>query len=273
MNRHILRIATVCVVALLAGRAAAQDPSTFTVASVKPSPDATGPSAMLPLILPQPGRLTARNATLRALVRAAYAVEDFQVEGGPSWAASQRFEIVATAAPGVSGTDMWPMLRTLLEDRFGLKARIVRRDMSAFSLVRARGDGALGPDLKRSSADCSAPRGCGVAPFGRNGGFAMRATGQSLAVLTRLVSQALGEPVLDRTGLDGLYDFELAFDTSDLAPRAAQSGLLPPGVAAAPSDNPPLATALQEQLGLKLERQRASIEVVVIEAATLPVAD
>ena len=170
-------------------------------------------------------------------------------------------------------TDIWPMLRTLLAERFGLKARIVQREMAAFSLVRAREDGTLGPDLERSTADCGMPRGCGVAPFGRNGGFAMRATGQSMAVLTRLISQALGQPVLDRTGLEGAYDFELAFDTSDLAARAAQSGLIPPGVATTPSDNPPLATALQEQLGLKLERQRAPIEVVVIEAATMPVPD
>jgi uncharacterized protein (TIGR03435 family) len=273
MKRHVLALLAVLIPLALPNRAAAQSAPAFAAASVKPSAEAAGPAAMFPLILPQPGRLTARNATLRALVRTAYGVEDFQVEGGPSWAASQRFEILATIAPGSSPTDVWPMLRTLLADRFGLKAHIVQREMAAFSLVRARGDGSLGPDLKRSTADCSAPRGCGVTPFGRNGGFAMRATGQSMAVLTRLISQALGQPVLDRTGLDGGYDFELAFDTSDLAARAAQSGLIPPGVAATPSDDPPLVTALQEQLGLKLERQRAPIDVVVIGAATMPVPD
>jgi uncharacterized protein (TIGR03435 family) len=101
----------------------------------------------------------------------------------------------------------------------------------------------------------------------------MRATGQGMAVLTRLLAQALGEPVLDRTGLDGLYDFELAFDMSDLAARAAQSGLLPPGAASTPSDNPPLMTAIEQQLGLKLERTRSPVSVVVIDAAAMPVGD
>jgi uncharacterized protein (TIGR03435 family) len=254
---------------------AAQTVSGFAVASVKPSAEATTPVAMLPLVTVQPGRLSASNATLRALVRTAYGVEDFQIDGGPAWSGSQRFDITANA-PGSSAAELAPMLRTLLADRFGLRTHIVQREMPVFFLVRARAraDGPLGPDLVRSAVDCSAASSrCGVAPVGRNGGFAMRATGQGMGVLARLLSQALGQPVFDRTGLDGVYDFELAFDMSDLAPRAARYGLLPPGVAAQPSDNPPLLTAIQEQLGLKLERQRSPVDVIVIDAATVPVAD
>jgi uncharacterized protein (TIGR03435 family) len=271
MKRCLLVLITIGMVSTPLGRVLAQNAPAFAVASVKPSADASTPVAMPPLVMLQPGRLTARSATFRALVRTAYGVEDFQIDGGPSWAASQRFDIIATA-PDAPPSDLPLMLRTLLAERFGLRAHIVQREMPAFSLVRATAAGSLGPDLKPSSADCSSTR-CGVAPFGRNGGFAMRATGQPMAVLTRLLSQALGQPVLDRTGLAGLYDFELAFDTTDLAERATRSGQLPPGVAGVPSDNPPVATAIQEQLGLKLERHQSAVDVVVIDAATMPIAD
>jgi uncharacterized protein (TIGR03435 family) len=270
-----LLVAVILSAGVVGGRAVAtQTAPAFAVASVKPSAEPTTPAAALPLVMPQAGRLTARNATLRALVRTAYSVEDFQVDGGPPWAATQRFDIVATA-PGAAAADVSLMLRTLLAERFRMRAHIVRREMPAFVLVRSRTDGSLGPDLKRSAADCSnSSVRCGVAPFSRNGGFAMRGTGQGLAVLTRLLSQALGQPIVDRTGLDGLYDFELAFDMADLAARAASSGLLPPEAAArTPGDNPALATAIQEQLGLTLERQRTLVDVVVIDAAILPVAD
>jgi hypothetical protein len=158
--RHRLLVAGILGVACgFPGWVTAQTVPGFAVAAVKPSAEATTPVAMLPLIMLQPGRLSARNATVRALLRTAYGVEDFQIDGGPSW--------------------------------------------TVFVLVRDRADGSLGPDRKQSAVDWSTGSSrCGVAPFGRNGGFAMRATGQGMPALVRLLSQALGQPVIDRTSFD-----------------------------------------------------------------------
>jgi hypothetical protein len=195
MRRHLVVVVVLSIAPVMI---AAQSTPAFSVASVKPSADSATPAGMMPLVLPQPGRLTARNATLRALVKTAYGVEDFQIEGGPDWAGSQRFDIVATA-PGSSAADQPLMLRSLLSERFGLRAHIVQRDMPVFALVRVRAGGA--------------------------------------------------------------------------SARAAQSGLLPPGATSTPSDNPPLMTAIEQQLGLKLERTRSPVSVVVIDAAAMPVGD
>jgi uncharacterized protein (TIGR03435 family) len=253
-------------------------PPVFEVASVKPAAaDPASPMAMMPLVLPQPGgRLTARNAPLRRLVEVAYGVEDFQVLGGPAWVVSRRFDIAAKA-PRADATlpDMQPMLRTLLAERFKLKAHVEQRRMPAFELVLARGDGRLGSGLKPSIAACSSLGvRCGVAPFGANGAFGMRGTGQPVSVLVRLLSQATGRPVLDKTGLTGLHDFEFSFDPEMLAARAEQAGVrLPPGVALPASDGPPLMTAIQEQLGLRLHAQDRLVDVLMIDSAELPAAD
>jgi uncharacterized protein (TIGR03435 family) len=170
---------------------------------------------------------------------------------------------------------MQPMLRALLAERFALKAHVERREMATFALVNTRADGALGPDLKRSAVDCSGPGvRCGVAPFGANGAFGMRGMGQTMATLVRLLSQAVGRPVLDQTGLVGKFDFEFSFDASILKSRAAAAGLvLPPGVSLPESDSPALTTAIQQHLGLRLQGQREMVDVVVIDSADLPLAD
>jgi uncharacterized protein (TIGR03435 family) len=249
----------------------------FEVAAIKRAAPATSPAGMLPRVLPQPGgRLTASNAPLKKLVEIAYQVEDFQVTGGPPWSSSERFDITAKAANSdATFADMQVMLRTLLADRFKLRVRTEQRDMATFALVVASADGAIGRNLKPSSQDCAAPGvRCGVAPFGSPGAFGLRGTGQPLSVLVRLLSQAVGRSVVDRTGLTGLYDFEFAFDMAALAGRAAQAGVpLPPETASPPSDAVSLMTALEEQLGLKLQSQRTLVNVVVIEDAELPAID
>jgi uncharacterized protein (TIGR03435 family) len=150
----------VVVVACLAGmlglatRSAAQSPvgPAFEVASVKPSnPDAAGP--MMP---PVGGRFTASNITLRELVLRAYELFDSQLDGGPDWQRSRRFDIQAKTKDPVAGmTAMRPMLKTLLADRFMLKVHTERREMPIYALVVARDDGQLGPNITRSTADCS----------------------------------------------------------------------------------------------------------------------
>ena len=261
--------------------------SRFEVASVKPSnPNAVGPGGLpvLPTTRQVGGRFIASNITLRALVKDAYDFYfDFRIEGGPDWQTSRRFDVQATAEdPAADRVAMRPMLRALLADRFKLKVHTEMREMPVFALVVARpgnDDRRLGPNLTPSTADCSNPAPvsgaditallqagkvvpCAImpAPARVAGSYTERANGVSMAALASSLTAQTGRVVHDRTGLSGLYDWELTYDRSIR------------GLATAPStsDSPVLTTALQEQLGLKLESTRGPVEVLVIDSAELP---
>jgi uncharacterized protein (TIGR03435 family) len=289
-------------------------PASFEVTSIKPSnPNASGPLGAIPMVLPQGGgRFTASNMPLRLLVRMAYGVQDFQVVGGPSWQLSNKFDITANAPEGATTAtpDMLPLLKTLLADRFKLKTHIETRDMPIYSMVVARSDGKLGPSMKPSTSDCSnaaadaqkraeavARGGIGaiasmlpkpgetvkcammpaIDPANPAGGFGLRADGQPLMVITQLLTQVTGRKVQDKTGLTGLYDWELRFDPQVFMALLPQLGINAPGLGAndnpPASDNPSLLTALQEQLGLKLDSERGPVEVLVIDSAEIPQPD
>jgi uncharacterized protein (TIGR03435 family) len=282
------------------------DPA-FEVVSVKPSdPKSASLIGMIPMVLPQGnGRFSATNVPLRLLVRMAYGVQDFQIEGGPSWQMSQRFDIIAKAEDGFTGgqQSIMPMVKTLLADRFKLKVHTEMREMTLSALVIASDDGKLGPHLKPSSSDCSnaqaeqqklvdafakggpgaiagmlpkpgEKRPCSMAPMIGAEGFGMRADGQPLSVIIPLLTQVTGRIVKDQTGLTGLYDWEIRFDPQVLMQMASQFGInLPPGVALPPSDGPSLLTALKEDLGLKLDSERGQVEVLVIDSAEMPEAN
>jgi uncharacterized protein (TIGR03435 family) len=259
------------------------------------------------------GGLSISNMPLRLLVRMAYGVQDFQIVGGPSWQMSSRFDITAKAAEGtVRGTqDMLPMVKSLLADRFKLKAHTESREMPTYAMVVARSDGSLGRDIKPSTSDCSNAAAdaqkraeellkggassflamltkgeaipCTVTPAlnpsNPAAGFALRGNGQPMTALTQLLTQATGRVVLDKTGLTGLYDWELRFDPTVFMALLPQLGINIPGAAAGATasspfaDSPSLLTALQEQLGLKLDSQRGPVEVLVIDSAEMPLPD
>lgn len=312
---RLLLIASLVITVVRVGAPSAQqaqapagNPSpAFEVASVKLSnPNATGPLAQIPMIIPQgAGRLSATNVPLRLLIRMVYQLQDFQIVGGPSWQMSQKFDIVAKAEDGAA-TDtqqLLPMLKSLLGDRFKLKTHTETREMPISMLVVARSDGKLGPNLKPSTADCTnaraeqqkraeailkggpgalagalpkpgEPMTCMMMPIGGAEGFGLRASGQPMTMLAQLLAQATGKIVQDKTGLTGLYDFELRFDPEVLMRMASQVGVnLPPGLTPPPSDSPSLLTALREQLGLKLDSEKGPVDVLVIDSAELPTPD
>jgi uncharacterized protein (TIGR03435 family) len=287
----------------------------FEVASVKlsnPGANANPILGMLPIIRPAGDRLTATNVPLRMLVRLAYGIqEDFRIDGGPGWQTSQRFDISAKAEDGYTGgmDGMLPMLKTLLADRFKLKVHMETRDLPIQVLVIAREDGKLGGNLKPSTSDCSNAsaeqqkladallkggpaaaaallpkpgeiRRCAMSPvLPANGniaeGLGMRADGQPLSILTALLTQVTGKIVQDKTGLTGLYDWEMKFDPQVLLQLAtSQTGFtLPAGVSLPESNAPSLLTALREELGLKLDSARGPVEVLVIDGAEMPTPD
>ncbi len=301
--------AMVAVGGLAAPRLGAQAPQTgadapiaFEVASIKPNNSGDGRVMMQN----QPGRYSASNVTLRLLIRNAYQLQDFQISGGPSWIASDHYDIVAkidasvaeqmaAAGPPVPGQGpgkLQLMIRSLLAERFKLVVHTETKEQPIYALILARSDGRLGPQLKKSETDCAAVmaaargRGPGLPPPGppqsgeaipcgiRVGMGNMVVGGAPLTQFANTLGMFTGRVVLDRTGLTGNFDFNLTW-TPDQMPQR------PPG---APADQPIRAngvdidpngpsifTAVQEQLGLKLDSQRGPVTMLIIDKAERPV--
>ena len=178
------------------------------------------------------------------------------------------------------------MLRSLLAERFKLAFHNETREMPIYALMKARADGKLGPDLTPAAVDCAAVmrgrRGGGPPPAPPQPGQKMEcgfmigpgrmnAGGMPMSNLAQALSPQVGRIVLDKTELTGNYDFELTY-----APEALGIGgppLLNGGPPPVDPNAPTLFTALQEQLGLKLDSQRGPVDVVVIDRVEQPVAD
>jgi bla regulator protein blaR1 len=257
----------------------------FEVASVKPNHSGDGPNR---LALQPGGRITAENMALRNLVRFAFQLQDFQLVGGPDWIAKERFDVVAKAEhdivptpPGTTGPGQL-MLRSLLADRFKLAIHQEKRELPVYALVVARSDGRLGPQLQRSAVDCQAivtaqlGRG-GPAPMVngrpqcgmRNAPGNLIGGGFPLSQLVTALSQFAQRTVVDRTGLTGNFDVELHWTPEQLLTPPPGAPPLPP----VDPNGPSLFTAVQEQLGLKLESTKDSVEVLVIDHVEHPTPD
>ncbi len=277
MVKSVLAAAVLAVVTAAQSTSPAKPPA-FEVASVKPNTSGDGRV----LMSPQPGgRLNLVNVPLRLMIRNAYRVQDFQIVGGPDWLGTARFDVVAKAEGGnPSQEELQLMLRSLLADRFKLVVRPDTREMPTYSLVPARADGKTGAQLRKSDANCgpatapSAPPAPGQLPScGSMLGFGnLKARGSTMAALASTLSTFAGRIVVDRTGLAGGYDVDLTW-TPDQIPRPV--GDQPVQVNGVPVDpnGPSLFTALQEQLGLKLESTKGPVDVLVVERAEKPAED
>ncbi len=241
-------------------------PLTFEVASIKPS-DPNGGRAVLSL--PGGESLTATNSPVRALITFAYGIPDPQLTGGPSWIGSDRYDVTAktgaselaplTRAPTAeevqaSDNRTRERARALLAERFGLLVHREMREQVVYLLTIAKN----GPKLKEIAGPAdqhSVSRG-----RGRNQGFAA-----TLEMLADSLSGIVGRPVLDKTGFRGAFDWLLEW-TPDSAAQPSSGD---------PTDNsaPSVFTALQEQLGLRLESGKAPMEVVVIDRVERPSAN
>ena len=282
----------------------AQSPA-FEVASVKPSnPNPTGPLAGAPMILPALGRVTAQNVTLRMLVMSAYQKQPFEIAGGPEWQNADKFDITAKAEdPNVTTDQMLGLLQTLLVDRFKLKTHMETREVPIYALVMARADGKPGAKLRPSADTCpdfkvqqqqqleaiakgglaalaaaaasgqKQPCSFSSGPATTPGGIAIRGSGQAMSTLALVLTQLTGRPVVDKTGLTGLYDFEFALGIQTLLQMHQELGVSMPGLPATLPEGPSLMTQLQEELGLKLDSQRGPGQVLVIDSAEKPTPD
>ena len=198
------------------------------------------------------GRINFSNQRLRQVIRAAFGGIDVEVVGGPGWLDSDRWDIVA-ASGAVDPNAPWrDMLRTLLEDRFKLRAHVEQRERPVYFLVFARPDRQLGPDIHPTATPCKIDGDCGSTDTNSNGAASgtIHGTARTMTQVGRSLSGFAERRVLDRTGLDGRYDFELKW-----------------------GDDVSIFTSIQEQLGLKLEAQRAPVDVVVVDSVERAVED
>ena len=265
-----------------ASNTAASAPA-YEVASIKP--DKSGDFRFK--IMNTPNGLSA-NTTLQMLIRLAYGVEDHQISGGPSWVGKDKYEIEAKMDSPTADElrksnedqnrlEREAMLQALLADRFKLTLHRETKELPVYSLVIAKN----GPKLHQAKPGDTYPNGI-KGPDGRTvvGGHLIQMgrgqlTGQSLGIaeLVHLLSQQLGRTVADKTGLTGNYDFALQWTPDDSQAPAFKepAGGQGPGNSAAPdSSGPSIFTAIQEQLGLKLESQKGPVEILVIDHVEKP---
>lgn len=246
-----LSFAAACL--LVAAVGSAQDTrAAFEVASIKPNNSNSGVS--------NGGRLTgnrfmATNVTIVQLLRTAYGVQEFQIQGGPGWIGIDRFDITANTPSGSRPED-WPvMLQGLLAERFRVRLHREQRQTDVYALVVARNGFKLTP---LDSSRCAPPNGsCGFSAAPTQ----IVARGQSMDQLAVRLSRSIGQAVVNKTGVSGIFDFTIEW-TQDEQFRA-------PGASASPA----IFTALTEQLGLRLQADRAPSDVIVIDAIERPTAD
>lgn len=255
----------------------------FEVASIKRAGD-QGPRMMRPL----PNGLTG-TVSFKQMLQRAYAVQPFQIAGGPEWINSERYTIDAKAAGNASHDQVSLMLQSLLEERLQLKIHRETRELPVFNLVIAKGGPKL-PSPKEGGCTNSddpppeltggrmAPPGSGPTPPTRCGGLDVmlqiggaRMSGGKVPMpeFVRMLSMLVDRTVVDRTGLTGPFDVRLDFLPDDSTPH------LPPPPPGASSDgaSPPILSALPEQLGLRLEASKGPVDVIVIDCVERPSAN
>jgi uncharacterized protein (TIGR03435 family) len=237
MMRSRSALAMVAQVSCLAAQV-----SSFEVASVKPVNPPAGPH-MVSLIVSH-GKLSIEAAELRQIVGLAYAIQRVRVQGGPVWADSDQFDIVAKAEnPDTTRDEIRSMLQTLLAERFKLVVHRETKQVSGYTLVLGKG----GSKLKEAAPDKKSGFSNTVTPTGEQ---LTVVEASPLRILVNMLANTLGGPVVDKTGLDKLYDYTFQW----------------------PSPDSSLSTSL-DQLGLKLETRREPVEVLVMDRAERPSAN
>jgi uncharacterized protein (TIGR03435 family) len=220
----------------------AQSPQ-FEVATIKANQTGSGGSNFPRL---KNGTLNAENVSLLMLLQAAYDLSAVRIVG-PNWLNSDRYDVAGKSPQGVSDSELMPMLQELLRDRFRVSGHREMKEMPVYEMIVGK-DG-----LKMSAFDPAHPL---ISPPNRNGGGAMIVGSGTMPQLARMMSGPAGRPVLDKTGLSGRYNYILSF--TPLSAQADES---------ASDSSPDLFTAVQQQLGLKLESKKEPIEILVIDHA------
>jgi uncharacterized protein (TIGR03435 family) len=264
----------------------------FEVASVRQN---TSPEGFVQLGIEPDGRFTASNMPLRMLIRTAYQLQDAQLMGGPEWISTDRFDVLARAegnvplnfpGPGAPAGPLQRMLQSLLAERFRLRVHRETRELPVYAMRLARSDGKLGPQLRPTAIDCEAAM---TGARGRGTTSLSPALGERQECGTRLVpgqmsgggllmsqfavslSQSVQRMVVDRTGLTGNFDIDLAWTPGQMPQGGAQPNA-PPLLSIDPN-RPSIFAAVREQLGLKLDSTKGPVDVLVIDHVEPPTPD
>lgn len=235
---------------------AADAPTVFEVATVKPSE----PNRPGKLFTVRGREVLTINTTLADLITFAYDLHLRQIVGGPSWMEADKYDV--TGRPQAEGVpnvvQLRGHIRQLLEDRFKLAIHREKRTLPAYALTIAGG----GPKMRKNDANPNGLPGLGFKALGVLG--VVNATMADFA--GTLQGAVLDRPVVDRTGLEGRYDFTLEWTPDESQFRTFGSAPPPPPDAKLPG----LFTAIQEQVGLRLESVNAPVEVIVIDRVDKP---
>lgn len=193
------------------------------------------------------------DTTVEEFLLLGYSVQKSQLAGLPDWAKTERWDV--DGAPDAEGQPNWvqmqALMRKILAERFGLKLHREQRQLAVYALTLAKG----GPKMTPNTSDPNGlleQRNSAV-----NGRDTEDLKNASMQDLTEILQFRVGRPVLDRTGLKGRYDFKLQWTTDEMQATAADA---PPGIF----------TAIQEQIGLKLEPVKAMADVLVVDAVERP---
>jgi uncharacterized protein (TIGR03435 family) len=279
----VITVAGLLVVAAYGLFGQSADPPRFAVASIKHNPSTVPYSMGAPMGAGyRPGgRFVAGNAPVTFLIQRAYAVQNFQVVGGPSWISTEGYDIEAKPEGNTDQKGMWLMLQTLLADRFKLSMHRETRDLPVYDLLAVKSGPKLPPPQGGDCAEVmtafpapgqprpAPPCGPGVVKSGT--GRAMVGISVSMPAFVKMLSLIVGREVIDKTGFTGRFSLHLEFALDD-----ALAGLPDPvgpdasGQPADPAARPTIRTALQEQLGLKLEVSKGPVDVLVIDHVERP---
>jgi uncharacterized protein (TIGR03435 family) len=250
----------------------------FEVASIKPNVTGNGS----PSYEAQPGgRFLIGNAPFKLMLALAYTLRDYQISGGPSWIATDRWDLQAKApegsipagleypSPATPNHPLFLMLQSLLEDRFQLRVHREARDEPVYELSVAKNGSKMKLSADQDEVDFpTGPTRAEPVPRGRIRMQGPKIDGRAIRIaqLVSILSDTTKRPVINKTGLSGLYDFTLEW-SPEPGLAANQNGQ----PAAPPNDSrPSFLTALQEQLGLKLESARGPVEVLVVDSVSKP---
>lgn len=314
VRKSVLSIAAVMVaIGLAAGAAMAQTAQElldkapqlqYEVASIKlVQVNAGGPMRIG--LMNTPDGFTSENATLQMMITYAYAIQNYQLQGGPSFMTSDHYNIDAKMDEATAevlkkmatneerNAARQKMMQALLVERFHLTIHKESKEMPIYNLVLGKNGVKMTEAKPLPPIDPNAPKpdpgavaklpGGGRGPSmmmsgGRGGAMTLTATSMPMSSLIRMLSGSLGRPVIDKTGLTANYDFKLEYTRDDLGagvapalgPAGGGGGDGAPPVPAADSSGPTLFTAVQEQLGLKLESTKGPVEIIVIDRAEKP---
>jgi uncharacterized protein (TIGR03435 family) len=259
----------------------------YEVASIKPNKSGDNKVRMML----RPDGFTAMGSTLEMLIQSAYEVQDFQIAGAPGWLNSEKYDVEAKMDASTAEevkklgqeegvVERQRMIQALLADRFQLTLHRETKELPVYALVVAKN----GPKLHQAKPGDTYPNGF-KDPDGKPGagmmfmsgrGGPVIAQGLPIANLVRLLSRQLGRTVLDETGLMGNYDFTLQWTPDESQGsmfKGAEGGPAPASAPPPDSSGPSIFTALQEQLGLKLESRKGPVEILVIDHVEKPSAN